>query len=222
MQLLLSCLALLLALASEPLVACAQELELQTGALQVGPDRQLVRLRFLENNLDGLARHDRDSVWSGWLQIGASLVLGGAAGFVKSPDLRGMLALSSLVSLGRGITELRFASGAEQALAELDLLGQRDVARRLLRAEQGLVHAAERSGRARIVEGSLTMFGAVAFVPLSYGLARLDDPDHRFGRQALDYVGLSLSVIGFASGLVHALVSSPAERSLERYRELPR
>jgi len=88
--------------------------------------------------------------------------------------------------------------------------------------EKGLAHVARRARRARIVEGCLSMFGAVAFVPLAWGLARADDPDYRFGSQAFDYVGLSLSVIGVASGLVHALVSSPAERLDERYRELPR
>jgi hypothetical protein len=189
------------------------------------PTSELVRADLLARSLAELARHDSDRLWRGWLLIGGGTAVGGAAGFVKEPELRGMLALTSLVTLGRGIAQLSISTDAGQAVSAFEqqpMLDLRSFRKRLAIGEQGLAHVARQARRARIVEGSLTVFGAVAFVPLTFGLARLDDPQHRFGNQALDYVGLTLSIIVCASGLVHALVKSPAERIYQRYQELPR
>lgn len=196
-----------------------------TLSLRDATKGELLRLAFLEESLRQLAKADRDRVWSGWLQVGLGAVFGGAAGFAKEPELRGMLGLSAAVTLGRGIAALSIANHADRALADLDrlpLLSPAGLRARLAAGEKGLAHVARRGRLTRIVQGSLTMFGALAFVPLSYGLARAEDPSYRFGSQAIDYVGLSLSVIGFASGAVQTFVNSPAERGYALYRELPR
>ena len=62
----------------------------------------------------------------------------------------------------------------------------------------------------------------MSFLPLQIAYARLNGDSRRFGRSGGDYVGLSLSLIALASGIVQATRHSPAERHYEEYRALRR
>lgn len=187
------------------------------------PTSELVRADLLARGLAELARDDGNRPLRGWLSVGAGVTLAGVAGFMDEPQVWGMLALGSAVSLGHGVTQLSISTGARETVAAMEQEPMADLnswRARLAIGERGLRRAARRSRRTRIVQGSLTVFGAVAFVPLTWATTRIDDPQHRFGDQAFDYVGMTLSIIAAASGLVQALVPTPAERLHERYSEL--
>ena len=64
------------------------------------------------------------------------------------------------------------------------------------------------------------MAGCAAYTPLYWYFRQADDPGYRFGDDGMDYVGLAISTIGFASGLITTLRKSQAERRNLAYRAL--
>jgi hypothetical protein len=187
------------------------------------PPHQL-RLRFLQLNLAALAKQDRARILEGSLQLALGAAFGVAAGFADDPTSRSLLALAGGLALARGSARLAVSTHARQHASEFAALpesSEASVRRKLQLGESALAHAAHQARRTRWIEGSLGMLGASALVPVSWGLSRREDASYRFGDRAFDYVGLSLSVIGFATSLVRTIVSSEPERQLRAYRELP-
>jgi hypothetical protein len=64
------------------------------------------------------------------------------------------------------------------------------------------------------------MAGAASYVPIYWALQRKYEPGYDFGDSAVDYVLLTLAGLGFAAGLVEAIVPSEAERRARAYREM--
>jgi hypothetical protein len=182
------------------------------------------RLGFHETSLGRLGAHDKGRIWRGSLQLGLGAGSGVAAIFVDDPGGRAVLALGGAVAIGRGVAQLAVKSGAQPRAAEFAALPAQNeelVRRKLLFGETALAQLARAERRARQVDGSLGMLGAVGLVPLYWGLSRHDDPAYRFGDYAFDYVSLSLSVIGFAASLVQMIVGGEAEQRYRAYRALP-
>lgn len=193
--------------------------------LELSTAESAVRMEFLKLSLQALADYDRSRWLYGGVTLGVGVALGGSLYWVKEPSLKGMLGLSAGLLAARGTARLSIALHAGEnvkKLLELPMNDTKQVNARLAFGERALRQAARAARRSRIVEGTLTVFAAVAQVPLSWGLARIEDRDYRFGDSAVDLVGLSLSVIGCASGLVQALRKSDVERLEQQYNALPR
>ena len=200
--------------------------ELPSFALQRAPltPERAARLRFLQLSLARLGAQDRGRIWQGSLQLVLGAALGVSAGFADDPGGRALLALGAGIALGRGAARLAIDSGARPRAAAFSALPEQSdelVQQKLAFGEAALAHIARRERRARRVDGALGMLSAAGVVPLYWGLQRHEDPDYRFGDYAFDYVGLSLSVIGFAASLVQTIVAGEAEQRYRAYRALP-
>lgn len=181
-------------------------------------DAQVLLLAQLDADLTLLAEQARAQRIEGWLQIGGGTALGTVGGFLDDPLLRGLLLLTGSVGVARGLNDLLSLRGAVGAASAFQSAG--GLAARLALGERRLCELARRSRTARWTDGTLTMASAAAYVPMYWGFSRRQDPTYRFGDDAVDYVGLTLSVVAFATGMVRALRRSTAERKLARYRQL--
>jgi hypothetical protein len=185
--------------------------------------RTVALLRVLDVDLDRLAERSDGRVLDGTLQIVVGGVFVGLGVLIEGELFRSIMFLSGGVSLARGINRLTLEPDAGDLALEfhhMPALNGAQVAAKLRYGEASLQHLAARSRAARLVDGSLTMFGSAGYVPLYWGLRRKNDPDYRFGDDAFDYVGLALSAVGFTAGLITVIRKSHAERSARSYREL--
>lgn len=186
------------------------------------PERAL-RLKWLELGLSALASADGDRFLYGGATLGVGAALGAALYWMEEPQLRATLGMAAGVIAARGTVQLAMSTRAARNLPRFLAMPTRDaatVADKLTFGERALAHAAIVGRRRRIIEGTLTVIAAVAQVPLSWALARGADDRYRFGDTSYDYVGITVSVIGVASGLVRAIRKSEEEQLLRQYRAL--
>jgi hypothetical protein len=180
------------------------------------------RERTLRVDLGELAARSSRHVLHGALEgaIGAGFVLAGS--LVHDDYARGLLILIGSGTLAQGLVQLLLvpnASDDARAYGALPMFTADQVRARIRYGEQALERLAKAGRRTRIVEGTVTMCVASAYVPLLWWLARRADGNHHFGDSSLDYVGLALSVISFGSGLASALLESEAEQRHRDYQE---
>ena len=190
---------------------------------EVVSSRRVALLRVLDSDLQLLAQRGENRVLDGSLQIAMGSLFVGLGIVFDDELLRSIMLLTGGVSVLRGVNRLTIEPNATTPAIEyraMQAVTEQQVNAKLSYGEQSLVRLAARSRSARLVDGVLTMVGAAGYVPLFYGLQRIDDPHYRFGDDPFDYVGLALSAIGFTAGLVTTIRKSDAERRAKRYREL--
>jgi hypothetical protein len=182
------------------------------------------RLYFLQGHLERLAQRNKMRFWQGSLQLALGAGLGVGAVFIEDPGGRALFALGGAAALGRGSARLAVDSGALRLAGEFASMLERDAElarRKIAFGAAALAQIARKERRLRLIDGALGMLSSASFVPLYWGLRKHEDPDYRFGDYGFDYANLSLSVIGFAAGLVQVLVAGDAEQRYEEYRRLP-
>jgi hypothetical protein len=182
------------------------------------------RLYFLQGHLQRLGQRDKMRFWQGSLQLALGAGLGVGAVFIDDPSGRALFALGSAAALGRGTARLAVDSGALRLSGEFATMPEQDAElarRKVAFGAAALAQIARRERRVRRIDGTLGMLAAAGFVPLYWGLRRHEDPGYRFGDYGFDYANLSLSLIGFAAGLVQVLVAGDAEQLYQEYRRLP-
>jgi hypothetical protein len=188
----------------------------------LAPDLSL-RLGTLEQALSSLPERRSKRLWVSALQTALGAAGGVGAFFLHDPVLRSGIAISSGVTAARGIVQLAHSLGrsdATQAFWAAPARGSQELEAKLRLGERALRSVVRAERRVRILNATITLLGAAAFVPTLWALEQRDDPAYRFGQSAGDYVALSLSVIAFASGLVNAFVPSEAERFLRAYQQM--
>jgi hypothetical protein len=184
-----------------------------------------LRLQALSVSLSDLAQREQRRYWPAALQLALGVGLGTAAVLVDDPGLRAAFTLGAAVSGGRAIVQFSVRAHVvrdELEFSAIEPLDRAALWRKLRRGELILAHAARVGRRQRILEGCLAALGAASFLPLQIGYARLAGEERRFGRAGGDWVGLSLSLITLASGIVQATRASVAERHYAEYRVLRR
>jgi hypothetical protein len=194
------------------------------GGVPVSPRKEAL-LRVLDDDLERLAELGSGRVLDGTLELVVGGAFAGIAFAVDDPLFRSLMLLTGGISLGRGVNTLTLQPDTEQAFMDfrsMSMATPADFEARLRFGDATLAELARRSRAARIVEGTITMVGSAAYVPMFWGFSRAESPSYRFGDDALDYVGLALSAIGFASGMVTVFVKSNAERRNKAYREYKR
>ena len=179
------------------------------------------RQRALELDLTALAARDEGRVLNGALQatLGAGFVTAGI--FVDGDVARSLLILFGAGALAHGTILLTMVPKVEklaQTYTQLPRFTPGQVRARIEFGERTLDELARAGRRTRIVDGTVTMLVASSYVPLWSWLERREDPEYRFGDSAFDYVGLAISTVNFATGLVTALLPSEAERRARAYR----
>ncbi len=184
---------------------------------------QAIRLRTLESDLNVLAARSDGRILDGSLSIavGAAFITIGV--FVDDALFRTLLLLTGGVAASRGVIELTVLPDADKpaiAFAQLPMMSSAQVIARLSYGEEALARLSRRTRLARLLDGSLTMLGAAAYVPI-YTLARHNqDKGWDYGDDASDYIVAVFSGISLVAGLVTVIVKSPAERRYIDYREL--
>ena len=176
-------------------------------------------LEQLTTDLTLLAERRRSERFQGALQLvgGSAVVTAGV--FVQDPPLRAMLLLAGSAGVGTGLGALVTLRPAEYLLSNFrSISGQNS--KKIELGESALRELSGRARTGRIVGCIMTTTSAGAYVPLSWTLSRRDDPSYRFGDDAIDYLGLTLSVVAAAASVVHGMRPSEAEARLIRYREL--
>jgi len=181
------------------------------------------RERSLRVDLDELAAGARRHFWSGAFQgaVGAGFVTAGA--LVHDDYARALLISIGASTLAQGLVQLLLVPNATPDASHyraLPMITAEQVRERIGFGERALARLARGGRRTRIVQGTITMCAASAYVPLLWWLARRADAGHHFGDSSLDYVGLALSVISFGSGLATALVESDAEQRYGNYQRM--
>jgi hypothetical protein len=180
-------------------------------------------LRVLDVDLEVLSERGDNRILDGSLQVGMGSLFVGLGIVFDDELLRSIMLLTGGTSVLRGINQLTIAPNTRRSLIayrQMPALTDAQVAEKLSFGERELNRLAARSRAARLVDGMLTMTGAAGYVPLYYGLQRLDDSHYRFGDDPFDYVGLALSTIGFTAGLITVIRKSDAERQARAYRQL--
>ena len=181
------------------------------------------RAERLGGDLAGLERRSRGRLASGIIQIGLGTGLATLGAVMANEFGRSLLILVGAGAVAHGTFTLTLpedAAALSRAYEALPVFTPAQLKERVRFGEQALGRIARGARRARIAEGTVTMAVAAAYIPLLWWLERRADSSYRFGDSAFDYVGLALSGINFASGLVTALVSSDAERRLHDYEAL--
>jgi hypothetical protein len=194
------------------------------GGVPISPRKDAL-MRALDDDLERLAEQGGGRVLDGTLELVVGGAFVGIAFAVDDAVFRSLMLLTGGISLGRGVNTLTLEPDTEQAFMQfrsMSMATPADFEARLRFGDAALADLARRSRAARIVEGTLTMVGSAAYVPMYWGFARAENPSYRFGDDAIDYVGLALSAIGFASGLVTVFLKSHAERRNEAYRAYKR
>jgi hypothetical protein len=184
-----------------------------------------IRLQALGASLTDLAQRERKRFWPAAMQLAVAAGFGTAAVFVEDPGLRAAFSLSSAVIGARSIIEFAVHAHAPQLAADfagITPINKAALFRKLRVGELGLASAARVGRRKRILQGCLGAIGAVAYLPVTYVIARREDDSYRFGNSSGDYVGLSLAVIGLAASLVRGIRNSVAEQYYADYRKLRR
>ncbi len=184
-----------------------------------------LRLQALSLSLSDLVQREERRYWPAALQLALGVGLGTAAVFVDDPGLRAAFTLGAAVSGGRAIVQFSMRTQLARYAPDFSAIEPSDrgaLWRKLRVGELLLAHAARVGRRQRILEGCLAAVGAMSFLPLQIAYARLAGESRRFGRAGGDYVGLSLSLIALASGIVQTTRRSPAERHYDEYRALRR
>jgi hypothetical protein len=187
--------------------------------------RKVMLMRALDEHLERLAEQGGGRTLDGSLELVVGAAFVGISFAMDDNVFRSVLLLTGGISLGRGVNTLALSPDAEQPFMQfrgMAMVTSADIEARLRFGDAALAHLAQRTRAARLVEGTLTMVGSAAYVPLYWGLSRADDPHYRFGDDGIDYVGLALSAVGFASGLFTVIVTSNAERRNDSYRALKR
>jgi hypothetical protein len=182
-----------------------------------------LRLQALSLSLSDLAQREQRRYWPAALQLALGVGLGTAAALIDDPGLRAAFTLGAAVSGGRAIVQFSVRAHVSRDALEFSAIEPLDRAalwRKLRMGELILAHAARIGRRQRILEGCLAAVGAASFLPLQIAYTRLTGESPRFGHVAGDYVGLSLSLIALASGIVQATRRSVAERHYDEYRVL--
>lgn len=178
------------------------------------------RLRLLDDDLRQLAAASDGRMLRGIGQIVIGAGLGAAGAFVHDRGAGSLLLLLAADAIGHGTVVLTLtpdASPLARDYALLPALNGEQVRTKLAHGERALTTLAQAGRRSRIVDGSITMTVAAAYVPLYWWLTTRDHDSAGFGDSALDYVAIALSVINFGTGLVLAVVPSEPERMLRRY-----
>jgi hypothetical protein len=194
------------------------------GGIPVSP-RKAALLRVLDDDLERLAEQGGGRVLNGTLELVVGSAFVGLSFAIDDALFRSLLLLTGGISLGRGVNTLALSPDTEQAFMQfrsMSMATPADVEARLRFGDATLADLARRSRAARIVDGTLTMVGSAAYVPMYWGFSRAEQPSYRFGDDAIDYVGLAFSAIGFASGMVTVFIKSSAERRNKAYREYKR
>lgn len=184
-----------------------------------------LRLQALSVSLSDLVQREERRYWPAALQLALGVGLGTAAVLVDDPGLRAAFTLGAVVSAGRASVQFSMRAQLPRHAPQFDAIEPADRSalwQKLRTGELLLAHAARVGRRQRILEGCIAAVGAMSFLPLQIGFARLAGERRGFGRAGGDYVGLSLSLIALASGLVQATRQSPAERHYHQYRALRR
>jgi hypothetical protein len=179
------------------------------------------RLRTLEADLALLAAHSHGRVLDGALRIAVGSAFVSLGVFVD--DARALLLTLGGASIAQGINTLVLLPDVQAevrafALSPRNTPAQVDVRIRL--GEQTLARIAKRTRAARLLGASVTMAAAAAYVPVYWALSRAEDSRYRFGDDSIDFVLLTLAGLGFAAGLVEAIIPSEAERRWSDYQEL--
>jgi len=181
------------------------------------------RLAALDYDLRRLGAQGGSRVLQGGLQLAIGAGLATAGALVKDDIARAVLLLASASAVANGTIQLTLVPDTPdlaRAYLKLPATTLAEARDKIHMGARTLGELARAGRRTRIVDGTVTMAIACAYVPLVYTLARRDDPAYRFGDTAFDYVALALSGIQFATGLVGALVPSEAERRAQAYRAL--
>jgi hypothetical protein len=184
-----------------------------------------IRLQALGASLTDLAQRERKRFWPAAMQLVVAAGFGTAAVFVDDPGLRAAFSLSSAVMGARSIIEFAVHANAPELATDFVAImpmNKTALSRKLRVGELGLASAARVGRQKRILEGCLGAIGAVAYLPVTFVIARREDDSYRFGNSSGDYVGLSLALIGLAASLVRGIRNSVAEQYYADYRQLRR
>lgn len=183
----------------------------------------LARERSLTHYL--LAERERTALQP-WAQA-LTIALGGAIivlGSVVPEDPPDAFALLIGGSFGlRGALSFVLMPRPKRAIAgylALPLATERQAEARVQHGEQLLAQLARQSRRARITFALLSMATALAIVPTAWAVQRRRDPSYRFGDRALDYVGLTISILQFSGELAQLFAESVPEERFRLYRQL--
>lgn len=186
---------------------------------------ETLRLQALGMSLEDLAQRERKRFVPAALQLAFACGFGTAAVFVHDPSLQAAFSLSAAILGARSIVRFSMRAKVPAIIADFSAVPPVDranVLRKLRIGELGLAHAARVGRRQRIIDGTIGAFGTVAYLPLTYILARNQNSSYRFGNSSGDYVGLSLALIGLAASLVQTLRKSLPEQHYDAYRKLRR
>lgn len=230
-----------IALALAVLLALAQEARAQSAPPPSPPDvlpiaPPVVRLpppaiplqlalrdQRLARDLDALGARDRNRVASGIVQLSVGAVLTTVGAVLKNEVGRSLLILVGGATMAHGGILLGLhadADGLADAYRGLPLLTPQMASERVQFGERALASIARGARRARIADGTVMVAVSAGYVPLLWWLQRREDPAYRFGDNGFDWVGVAISGINFASGLVTALLTTEAERRLTDYEAL--
>jgi hypothetical protein len=206
-------------------VSAQTELHFESPGLPPPPmlTPQLVaREQALHGCLHALAERDRPRPWMAALVItaGAALVTVGAV----YPYEAGPFFLPFGVhGLARGVLLLSTTDDARphrDRYAALPMIDDSQLGVRISRGEQSLERLAHQYRRLRITDGVLSLLLAASYVPLRYGMARLQQPHYRYGDDFADYLVLGLAALEVSNGVLRFFEQSAAEQARDDYRKL--
>jgi len=184
---------------------------------------QAARIRALDSNLGALGARSGGRILDGSLTIGLGATFVTIGVLVRDPLVRVLLCTTGSLSMARGVVQLTVLPDAEEAsiaFAHMPMLSASQVIARIAYGEEALARLARRSRAARLIDGTLTMFAGLTYVPAYMFARHRRDDSFRYGDDGIDYVVAAFGGISFVGGLVTMLVKSDAEQRYKAYAEL--